>query len=177
MTKKICSRADELAFHALQKAMAENKIHLCLMGSKINRPSSPIYNPWEVLLPILLPVILGLILILSVGAIFGLFFMVAMIMISSNLVKKKLDHRLLARAQDFLLSNYDNCCNLWSFGGVVLVNAENKKIGCISPDADWKEFVVKNFANLMVEKKEPPQTEEPSEKKDETPRSRTRSHG
>ena len=37
MTKKIYNRADELVFHALKKAFAENKIHLCLVESKINR--------------------------------------------------------------------------------------------------------------------------------------------
>ena len=182
MSKRIPNRADELAFHALQKAFAENKIHLCLVESKINRPASPIYNPWEVLLPILTPVVLGLILILAVGPIFGLFFMVAMIMVSSNLVKKKFEQKLLERARAYLLSDYENFCRLWDFGGIVLVNAENKKLGCIAPDGDWKEFVIKNYADLMVEKKEetplpPPQEEKPAEPKtkeakNETPGSR-----
>lgn len=184
MTKKIYNRADELVFHALKKAFAENKIHLCLVESKINRPSSPVYNPWEVLLPILVPVILGLILILAVGPIFGLFFMVAMIMVSSNLVKKKLEQKLFERTKELLLSDYDNFCKLWDFGGIVLVNAENKKLGCIAPDGDWKEFVIKNYADLMIEKKEetpppPPQEEKPAEPKtdeakNETPGSRRR---
>lgn len=178
MRKKIPNRADELAFNALKKGMEENKIHLCLVESKINRPSSPVYNPWEVLLPILVPVVLGLILILAVGPIFGLFFMVAMIMISSNLVKKKLEQKLMERSRAYLLSNYENFCKLWDFGGVVLVNAENKKAGCIAPDGDWREFVVKNFAELMVEKHEEPAPapeETKEEPKDETPRPRNRS--
>lgn len=173
MSKKIPNRADELAFHALKKAFEENKIHLCLVESKINRPSSPVYNPWEVLLPILIPVVLGLILILAVGPIFGLFFMVAMIMVSSNLVRKKLEQKLLERTRAYLLSDYDNFCRLWAFGGIVLVNAENKKLGCIAPDGDWKEFVIKNFADLMVDKAEQSALEAQPEKaekpKDEPP--------
>ena len=154
VTKKVKNRADELIFHALKKAVEEDKIHICLINSRINKPSSPVYNPWEMLLPILLPVLIGLILILAVGPLFGLFFMVGLIMISSTLVKKKLDNLLLERSKNFLLSGFDNCNKLWDFGGVVLVNAENKNLGCVSPDADWKEFVVRNFSDLMVEKKE-----------------------
>lgn len=154
VTKKLKNRADELVFHALKKAVEEGKIHICLINSRINKPSSPVYNPWEMLLPILVPVLIGLILILAVGPLFGLFFMVGLIMISSTLVKKKLDNLLLERSKNFLLSGFDNCNKLWDFGGVVLVNAENKNLGCVSPDADWKEFVVRNFSDLMVEKKE-----------------------
>ncbi len=154
VTKKVKNRADELIFHALKKAVEEDKIHICLINSRINKPSSPVYNPWEVLLPILVPVLIGLILILAVGPLFGLFFMVGLIMVSSTLVKKKLDNLLLDRSKAFLLSNFDNCNKLWDFGGVVLVNAENKNLGCVSPDADWKEFVIRNFSDLMIEKKE-----------------------
>lgn len=153
-TKKLVNRADLLVFRALQKAVEEGKIHICLINSIINRPSSPVYNPWEMLLPVLVPVIVGLILILSVGPVFGLFFMVGMIMISSALVKKKLDNHLLERSRNFLLSSFENCDKLWNFGGIVLVNAENKKLGCVSPEADWKEFVVRNFSDMMVDKKE-----------------------
>lgn len=179
MVKKIPNRAEELAYHALHKAIEENKLHICLVESKINRPASPVYNPWEVLLPTLVPVILGLILILAVGPIFGLVFMIAAILVSSNLVKKKLESKLLERTRMYLLSGYDNFCQLWDFGGIVLVNAENKKIGCLAPDGDWKEFVVKNFADLMIDKPvEAPAVEEPKqeEPKDETPRSHRRSH-
>ena len=105
-------------------------------------------------------------------------------MVSSNLVKKKLEQKLFERTKELLLSDYDNFCKLWDFGGIVLVNAENKKLGCIAPDGDWKEFVIKNYADLMIEKKEetpppPPQEEKPAEPKtdeakNETPGSRRR---
>ena len=68
MSKKI-NKADKLVFKALQRAIADDRLHICLINSKINIPSSPVYNPWEVLLPTLIPVLLGLIL----GANFGPF--------------------------------------------------------------------------------------------------------
>lgn len=148
------SRADSLTFHALQKAVKQDKLRIYLDYGKINRPGSPIYNPWECLLPILLPVLLGLILIVSVGVLFGLLFIVAMIMVYSAYFKKKLYRIVIERTKKYLVSGLDNCEQLWNFGGIVLVNAENKKIGCVSPEGDWKEFVVLNFSDLMIDKKE-----------------------
>ena len=42
-----------------------------------------------------------------------------------------------------------------------MATAENKKIGCIAPEGDWKEFIVQNFADFMVDKK--PEDEKPNE--------------
>lgn len=152
MVKRI-NKADRLVFKALQKAMAEDKLHICLINSKINIPGSPVYNPWECLLPTLVPVLIGLLLIWLVGIIWGLIFMIAGILLSSNLVKKEMEHRLFERAKTYFTSNYATCNELWNFGGVVLVKADNKKQGCLAPDGNWKEFVVLHFADYMTEKK------------------------
>lgn len=71
MVKRI-NKADAMAFKALQKAISEDKLHICLINSKINVPGSPVYNPWELLLPILIPVLIGFILIGLVGILLGL---------------------------------------------------------------------------------------------------------
>ena len=133
-----------MVFKALQRALAEDKVHLCLINSKINIPGSPIYNPWEVLLPSLCPVLVGLFWIWLAGILWGLIFIIAGLLLSANLVKKKMEQRLLERAKEQINSSYESCCRLWDFGGVVLVKAEDKKQGCIAPDANWKEFVILN---------------------------------
>ena len=84
------NRADNMTYKALQKAIEQNKLRLYLDYAKINRPGSPIYNPWECLLPILIPLFLGLILILSVGVLFGLLFIIAMTMLYTVYFKKKI---------------------------------------------------------------------------------------
>ncbi len=157
------NRADSMTYKALQKAVAQDKLRLYLDYGKVNRPGSPIYNPWECLLPILVPVLIGLILIISVGVIFGLLFIIAMIIVYSTYFKKKLYRVVIERTKKYLTSSYDNCEQLWKFGGIVLVNAENKKLGCVAPDGDWKEFVVLNFADYMLE--EPQEKISENEKK------------
>lgn len=148
--KKIHNKADLLTYKALQKAVEQNKLRIYMDYGRINRPQSPIYNPWESLLPILIPVFIGLLLILYVGVIFGLFFITAMILVYSSYFKKKLYHKVIEKTKAYIISNYDNCEKLWNFGGVVFVNADNKKIGCVSPEGDWKEFVVLNYSDFMV---------------------------
>ena len=163
MSKKI-NKADQLVFKALQRAIADDRLHICLINSKINIPSSPVYNPWEVLLPALIPVLLGLILIWGVGILWGLAFMIAGIMLSSNLIKKKFEQRLFDRAKEFFISSYEHCEELWNFGGIVLLNSQDKKQSCVSSEGNWKEFVILNFADLMTDKKETADKEEDDEK-------------
>lgn len=151
---KRISKADMLIYRALKKAVADDKLRIYLDYGKINRPGSPVYDPWETLLPILIPVMVGLILILSVGVMFGLLFIIAMILVYSTYFKKKLYRRLIERTKNYITYDFENCNSLWNFGGIVFVNAENKKLGCVSPDGDWKDFVVLNFSEYMTENKE-----------------------
>lgn len=161
--KKIASKADLMAYHALQKAIELDKLRIFLDYGKVNRPQSPIYNPWECLLPILIPILAGLILIISSGVIFGLLFMVGMILIYSGFVKKKLYHRQIARTKTFITDSFENCQTLWDWGGIILVNTDNKKLGCVAPEGDWKEFVVLNFSDLMIDRKESLDNETPQQ--------------
>ncbi len=164
MAKRV-NKADMLVFKALQRAIAEDKLNVCLISSKMNVAGSPVYNPWENLLPILLPVLLGLLLIGLAGILFGLAVMVAGIMLASNLVKKKLEQRLLERTKALLVADYRSCCELWEFGGLILVKADDKKYGCIAPEGNWKEFIVLHFADLMTENKQPEAAEEDKDEK------------
>lgn len=160
MAKRI-NKADKLTFKALQKAIEKGELQIALINSKINVPSSPVYNPWEVLLPTLIPTVIGLFFIWLVGVIFGLIFMIAGILLSSNLIKKKMEHRLFERSKQFFVSDYNSCNELWDFGGIVLINPSDKRQCCLSPEGNWREFVVLNYSQYMTDKKsEEPQQEE-----------------
>ena len=74
------SKADLLIYKALNKAIEKDQLRIYLDYGKINRPGSPVYDAWENLLPVLTPVLPGLMFILSVSVIFGLSFMIALIM-------------------------------------------------------------------------------------------------
>ena len=45
----------------------------------------------------------------------------------------------------------------------MIVNSENKKIGCVAPEGNWKEFVILNFADLMLEENKEQKEDEPKQ--------------
>ena len=68
-------------------------------------------------------------------------------------VKKNMEHRLYERAKAFFVRDYNSCNQLWDFGGIVLVNAQDKRQGCISPEGNWKDFVILHFSDYMTSDK------------------------
>lgn len=52
-----------LIYKALNRAIENDRLRIYLDYGKINRLGSPVYDPWECLLPILVPVLVGLLLI------------------------------------------------------------------------------------------------------------------
>ena len=77
------NKADLLIYKAFNKALEQNLLRLYLDTAKINRPNSPVYNPWENLLPLLIPLIVGVILIFVVGILFGVAFILGMVLIKN----------------------------------------------------------------------------------------------
>ena len=102
----------------------------------------------------------GLILIWGIGILWGLVVMIAGIMLSSNLVKKRMEQRLFDRSKKFFTSSYASGNQLWDFGGIVLVKADDKKQGCIAPEGNWKNFVVLNFSEYMTDNKKEEKVED-----------------
>jgi len=157
MTKP--SKADLMIYKTLLKAIEQDKLRLYFDYVKLNRPGSKVYNPWEALLPVLIPSIIGLLLIMASDIIVGLIFIIVTVLASTYYFRKKIYHHLIERTKALIVSGYDNMEELWKFGGIVLVNADNKKLGCVAPEGDWKDFVVNNYAEYMIEKKEPAKEE------------------
>ena len=83
MSSKSPNKADLLVYKALKTAISQDKLRIYLDYGKINRPQSPVYDPWESLLPVLVPVLIGLALIIGVGVIFGLLFIGVMVEVFS----------------------------------------------------------------------------------------------
>ena len=104
MSSKTPNKADLLVYKALKTAISQDKLRIYLDYGKINRPQSPVYDPWESLLPVLVPVLIGLALIIGVGVIFGLLFIGVMVEVFSVYFKKKIYRRLIERTKAYLVS-------------------------------------------------------------------------
>lgn len=145
------NRAELLIYKAFNKALEQNLLRLYLDTTKINRPNSPVYNPWENLLPLLIPLIIGLVLIFSVGILFGIAFILGMVLVYNFYIRRIIDKRLMERTKLYVSQDFNHCQELWDFGGLIIATAANKKVGCISPEGDWKDFIVQNFADFMTD--------------------------
>ena len=157
------TKKDLLIYKALNKAIENDNLRIYLDYSRINRPTSPVYDPWECLLPILLPLLIGLFLLVVVHPFLGLVIMVGGIFAYTSYFRKKLHRNLINRTKTLITRNYRSLEDLWTFGGIVFVNNDNRKVGCVAPEGDWKEFVVRNFSEYMVDKKQA--AEEPKPEK------------
>lgn len=148
------NKAERLIYKAFKKAITERLLYIYLDTQKLNQPGCPIYNPWENLLPLLISIIVGLYLIIYQNIFIGLAFIIGMVIIHILGFKRLIGKLLLNRAKKYMLRDFECCEKLWNFGGLVLATAANRKIGCIAPDDDWKDFVVQHFAYLMTEPQE-----------------------
>ena len=145
------NKAEQLIYKALNRALEQNKLDIYLDFSKINRPNCPLYNPWEAILPLLAPTLLGLIMIMTGWVISGLFFISVMMMGYSQYYKKILHKKLAQRCREYITKNYENLETLWHKGGLAFVLTNNKNIGVLAPEGNWKEFVVQYFSDLMTD--------------------------
>ena len=157
------TKKDLLIYKALNKAIENDNLRIYLDYSRINRPTSPVYDPWECLLPILAPLLIGLFFIVMIHIFFGLIVMVAGIFAYTSYFRKKLHRNLINRTKALITRSYRSLEDLWAFGGIVFVNNDKKQIGCVAPDGNWKDFVVRNFSEYMVDKNK--QTEETKQEK------------
>ena len=144
------NKADLLKFKALIKALDSDKIKFIVDYNVLHRPGSPVYNPWDALLPLLFIVLISLSVIFSCGAYIGLLTLVIGFIIYIYIIKKILTKFLKNKVQKYMVKNPVNWNKIWDFGGVVLVSNINNQ-GVVSPTNDWKEFIVINFSELMID--------------------------
>lgn len=147
------NKADLMAYKAFKTALEKDKINLYINDSIFNRPGLPVYCPWENLLPKLIPVLIGL-LTLYYSIFLGIVIILGSVGVGERLFRKNNHHRLFERVKKYVLGDYDNLLEMWKLGGVVMVVVSDNKKSCVAPEGDWKDFIVQNFADLMLDSKE-----------------------
>ncbi|MDD4556017.1 MAG: hypothetical protein PHE89_01625 [Alphaproteobacteria bacterium] len=165
MATKKPNKADLMTYKALQKAVEENKLKIFVNDIILNKPGIAVYNPWENLLPKLLPVLIGFF-VLFFSVILGLIIIIGSLALNERICKKKLNIRFYNRTKEYVLKSYDTYDEIWQLGGLILADSENKKNSCLSPEENWKEYIIHNFSELMIDKKEEKPEEKVEDKKE-----------
>jgi len=161
-SKKI-NKADLLKYKALHRIISQDKITIYYDYEKLNRNGSPIYNPWENLLPILFPLFIGFGMIFLVGIFAALILITAVCFLYVYYLRKFIYLKLKDRTKQYILSSIERFEELWNLGALILVTKDNENLGCFSPEGDWRDFVVKYYSEYMTDAK----IEEKTDKKDE----------
>ncbi len=156
------NKADLLKFKALKTAIEIKKVDFLIDYNFLHKPGSPVYNPWDVVLPLLLVILFSMSLLVLYGIYIGLLTLVLALVLYVYGIRKIQAKCLKSKILKYMLKNHICWGEIWSFGGVA-INIKGGEIrnSVIAPEGDWKDFAVLNFADLMIDdKKEEENVEE-----------------
>ncbi len=139
-------KASLLMFETLVKALQNGEVTLEIKYDYLNNVRSPVYNPWETVLPLIIVLIIALMIMLGVGIIWGMAVMAVGLVLYRLLLKPVLEKRLHERLLRFLSSGYQNWLTMWEFGGFTLIRENAFKTRCEAPKGNWKEFTALNLS-------------------------------
>jgi len=145
------NRRDLLMYNAMVKAIEQKMVRVAINFGVLNKVGSPVYNPWENLLPILSPLILGLVMMFMSGIIGGMVIMLLGLMLYGMFFKTVVSAILENRTVAYITKNYEQWQTIWDMGGITVLSTLYANVGCASPEGDWKQFVALNISDLMVE--------------------------
>ncbi|MGD9637596.1 MAG: hypothetical protein AB7U85_00885 [Alphaproteobacteria bacterium] len=154
------NRADILKFKAMKTALIDGKAQIYINFKQLNRKNSPFFNPWENILPLLFVAVFSLVMMFSSGAISGILILLAGVISYIKVFPFFMQDIMKQRVLFYSINDINNWNKMWQFRGVTIKVASNPRIVCKSYEDDWRDFVVINFADLMIEKKVLTQSQE-----------------
>lgn len=123
----------------LSEAYMADRIRIQVDFTRLNRTGSPVFDPWENVLP-LLGLLLGSLAIMPFDLVVGTIALVAVMFVYAFLVRPWIARRVRTRTIENMLRNAHNWQVIWSFGGVVVTLTRNPRIGVVAPAGNWRAF-------------------------------------
>lgn len=134
--------ARDKAFHdRLRGAHERGVISIYTDFPYLNRPGSPVFNPWESTLPLLLPLLLAVMLLFLGGLLPGLLLMVAAVLLYVFVIRQWLARQLYGRAVVMMMVDAPTLQRLWDFGGVIIAMTDQPRNQARAPRTDWRLFI------------------------------------
>ena len=104
------SRQDQLIFQGLQRAIVENKAFIKINVHQLNKIGSPVFNPWENVLPMLIVVTLAIATMYIVNLTMGMLMLVVLCLIDiiiipiilEPIITNRLVRRIVPKIEKFL---------------------------------------------------------------------------
>ena len=149
----MANRQDELIFKALKKAYLSGKIEILTDMGILNRYGSPVYNPWQNILPIIILSMLGLAVIFCMNVFYGLITIIIGFFVQQIYVRTVVEKIVRDKVLDIMFRNLGNFKYIWQMKVITIVMKGNPNVGCKAKDnGDLKTFVALNLSDEMLDK-------------------------
>jgi len=149
----MANRQDELVFKALKKAYLSGKIEILTDMGILNRYGSPVYNPWQNIMPIVALSLLGLAVIFCMNVFYGLITIIIGFFVQQIYVRTVVEKIVRDKVLDIMFRNMGNFQYIWQMKVITIVMKDNSSVGCKAKDnGDLKTFVALNLSDDMLDK-------------------------
>ena len=149
----MANRQDELVFKALKKAYLSGKIEILTDMGILNRYGSPVYNPWQNIMPIVVLSLLGLAVIFCMNVFYGLITIIIGFFVQQIYVRTVVEKIVRDKVLDIMFRNMGNFQYIWQMKVITIVMKDNSNVGCKAKDnGDLKTFVALNLSDDMLDK-------------------------
>jgi len=123
----------------LAEAYMADRIRIQIDFMRLNRTGSPVFDPWENVVP-LLGLLLVSLAVMPFNLVAGTLALIGAMFLYAFLVRPWLARRVRDRTIESMLKNAHNWQVLWSYGGIVVTLTDNPRIGVVSPGGNWRSF-------------------------------------
>lgn len=139
MARSTQAAQDYKLHERLTEAYMADRIRIQVDFMRLNRKGSPVFDPWENVLPLLV-LILGSLMVMPFNLVAGTLVLIGSMFAFAFLVRPWIARRLRDRTIENMLKNAHNWQVIWSYGGIVVTLTNNPRIGVIAPVGNWRAF-------------------------------------
>jgi len=136
---------DRELYNRIVAAHERNMIGLLVNYRKLNGVSSPIFNPWEAIGPLLVPVIVSLLVLIFGGVVAGTMALLFTMLLYGVLLRPWTQRKIHDRARRVIGHSFGAFETLWEFGGFALYITDRPTTMVEAPQGDWRSFVRRNL--------------------------------
>ncbi|MFA7431877.1 MAG: hypothetical protein WCZ23_17105 [Rhodospirillaceae bacterium] len=135
------SAHDKLLHDRLRAAHERNVISIYTEFQRLNTPGSPVFNPWESVLPLLGLLLFAVAIMLFGGILVGMAALAFGLVVYAVIVRQWLARQVYNRTLIALMVDAKTFQSVWDHGGVVLVMTDHPQHQARAPRGSWRAFV------------------------------------
>jgi len=151
MAKGQSKKRDRALYARLIESYHADRVGIFVDFDRLNRPKSPVYNPWENTGPLIILLVVSLVIMIALDLLIGTALMVLSVMFYLFIVRPWVAQRLYRRSLDAATENLHNWEVLWRLGGLVITLNYMSKTRCVSPSGDWRAFVTRYLPEMELD--------------------------